>query len=531
MALIHRVPWYALLAIVLAGASAANSAVTTPTTAGAPPAPATATTEERTVVPSPVFRVAGKGTFTLDGDDSVDARDDAAPVAEYLVNWLRPMTGLSLPLSGRGNIVLVVEPGHPPGGYDLRVTSTGIWIAANDGAGLFAGVQTLRQLLPPKTDATSHYSVAATTISDYPRFAYRGAMLDVARHFFPVSVVKRYIDDIALLKMNVLHLHLADDQGWRIAINGWPRLTQVGGAGEVGSARGGFYTQSQFKEIVAYAASRYITIVPEIDMPGHTNAALASYAELNCDGIARTPYHGTSVGFSSLCVDKPITWTFVTDVIDQLAALTPGPWLHVGGDESTATSLNDYLRFVRRVGQIVAATGKTMIGWHDIGRNSNLPEGTIGEYWDFTTPRPGSATFSRTLVKRGGQLIMAPANVAYLDQKYSLSETLGTQWAQAPLTIQEAYGWDPAKVIKNVGDDQILGVEAPLWSETFSTRADLEYLAFPRIAAIAEVGWMPQDARHFKDFAVRLASFGVYLDSLGINYKRTPGVPWQKASP
>lgn len=525
MAFKHRVGWYVPLAVVLATAVPVAGATISGFDENVA-AQALAPMAARTVVPAPVFRVQGTGSFTLDKSTAVDARDEAAPVGEYLVNLLRPATGLPLPMSGVGDIELVVEPGHPPGGYDLRVSPSGIWIAADDAAGLFLGVQTLRQLLPPASTGTTRFGVASTTISDQPRFSYRGAMLDVARHFFPVSVVKRYIDDMALLKLNVLHLHLADDQGWRIAIDGWPRLTSIGGSSEVGGGTGGFYTQAQYRDIVAYAASRYITIVPEIDMPGHTNAALASYPALNCSGVAPPLYHGTSVGFSSLCVDKSITWTFLTDVLTQLAALTPGPWLHVGGDESAATPLNDYYRFVARVGAIVAGTGKTMIGWHDIGRSLSLPQGTIGEYWDFTTPRPGSAALSRSLVKRGGKLIMAPANVAYLDQKYALGENIGTQWAQAPLTIQESYGWDPATVVSGVGEEQILGVEAPLWSETFSTLSQLEYLAFPRIVAIAEVGWTPQKDRHFKDFALRLASFANYLQALGINYKRTPGVPW-----
>jgi hexosaminidase len=357
-------------------------------------------------------------------------------------------------------------------------------------------------------------------------------MLDVARHFFGVDVVKRYIDDIALLKLNVLHLHLADDQGWRIAINGWPRLTQVGGAGGVGNSVGGYYTQAQYREIVTYAASRYITIVPEIDMPGHTNAALASYAELNCNGIARAPYHGTSVGFSSLCIDKPITWTFLKDVITQLAELTPGPWIHIGGDESSATTGAEYVRFISRVGKIVESTGKAMMGWHDIGWHTtgltaDLPEGTVGEYWDYTTPRGGSTPNVRRILDRGGRIVMAPANVAYLDQKYDLAERLGTTWAQAPTTLHEAYDWDPAAIVPDVGDEDILGVEAPLWSETFSTRKELEYLAFPRIVAIAEVGWTQQDARDYKDFVQRLGAFGVYLQSLGIEFKRVAGVPWR----
>lgn len=531
MSLLRRAPWYLVVAIALAGASTANGAINATTSAGAPPVEATATTLARTVVPTPVSRIPGEGTFTLDSRSSIEARGEARPVAEYLVNLLRPMTGLSLPFSGRGNIVLIVEPGHTPGGYDLRVTPDRIWIAANEASGLFNGVQTLRQLLPPKTSTTTRYGISATTITDYPRFAYRGAMLDVARHFFPVPVVKRYIDNIAQLKMNVLHLHLADDQGWRIEIDGWPRLTEIGGSRQVGGGAGGYFTQADYREIVEYAASRFITIVPEIDMPGHTNAALASYAELNCNGRARALYFGTSVGFSSLCVGKEVTWQFVEAVITQLAALTPGPWIHIGGDESSATSAADYNTFINRASAIVASTGKTVVGWHDIGWATELPSGTVGQYWDFTTPRGGSAVLTENILFVGGKLIMAPANVAYLDQKYDLSERIGTKWAEAPLTLWEAYDWDPAAIFPDRSEDTILGVEAPLWTETIRSLADIEYMAFPRIVAIAEVGWMQQGARQFDDFASRLAAFGPYLDAQAIGFNRTPEVPWLKAIP
>lgn len=531
MAFRHRVGWYVPLAIVLAAAIPVAGVPTA--TVDPPPGPlptSTISVLARTVVPTPVSRIPGEGAFILDKNTSVVARGDAAPVAEYMVNLLRPMTGLSLPLTGRGNIILIIEPGHTPGGHELRVTPDTIRISANDAEGLFDGVQTLRQLLPPKNATTGRYGVT-TTITDYPRYAYRGAMLDVARHFFGVADVKRHIDHIAMLKMNVLHLHLSDDQGWRIEIKGWPRLTQVGGSRQVGGGAGGFYTQAQYTEIVDYAASRFITIVPEIDMPGHTNAALASYAKLNCNGRARALYYGMSVGFSSLCIGKGVTWLFVTDVVSQLASLTPGPWIHIGGDESDATTMTEYVAFVNRATGIVADQGKTAIGWHDIGYGSKMPEGTIGQYWDYITPRGGSTELTRRIIANGGQLIMAPSNVAYMDQKYDLSERIGRQWAEAPLTIQEAYGWDPAAVFPSRDPDTILGVEAPLWTETVETMADLEYMAFPRIIAIAEVGWMQQDARNFKDFAKRLATFSSYLDAAGIGYKRTKGVPWPKPVP
>lgn len=523
----HRVGWYASLAIVLSFAISLVSAPTALIEPVRPPElPDFISALDRTVVPAPVSQLSGEGAFVLDKTTSVDARGEAAPVAEYLVNLLRPHTRLSLPLSGRGNIVLAIEPGHPQGGYELTVTPEAIRITANEAEGLFDGVQTLRQLLLPSGPTTGRFGIATTTITDYPRFSYRGAMLDVARHFFTVDHVKRYIDSISMLKMNALHLHLSDDQGWRIEISGWPRLTEVGGSRQVGGGQGGYYTQAQYTEIVEYAASRYITIIPEIDMPGHTTAALASYAELNCSGQARSLYYGTSVGFSSLCISKDVTWQFVSDVVSQLAALTPGPWIHIGGDESDATTKADYVAFVNRATGIVAAQGKTAIGWHDIGYGTDMPNGTIGQYWDYITPRGGSGVLTERILDNGGQLIMSPSNVAYMDQKYDLSERLGTKWAEAPLTLDEAYGWDPAAIFPDRDPSTILGVEAPLWTETIATMAEIEYMAFPRIVAIAEVGWSQQDARSFGDFTTRLAVFADYLDAAGIGYNRTPGVPW-----
>ncbi len=521
MAFKYRVGWYAPIAVVLAFAiSFTGTPITTTEPVRAAELPALVTALDRTVIPTPVSQTPGKGAFLFDKNTSVDGRGDAAQVAEYLVDLLRPMTRLSLPLSGRGNIILRIEASHPPGGYELQVGPDAIRITAHDPEGLFDGVQTLRQLLLPRGDTSGRFGIATTTINDYPRYAYRGAMLDVARHFFGVDDVKRYIDSISMLKMNVLHLHLSDDQGWRIEIKGWPRLTEVGGSRQVGGGAGGFYTQEQYTEIVEYAASRYVTIVPEIDMPGHTNAALASYAELNCNGQARSLYFGMDVGFSSLCVNKEVTYRFVTDVVSQLAALTPGPWIHLGGDESDATTTAQYAAFIDRVTQIVAAQGKTAIGWHDIGYGTAMPKGTIGQYWDYTTPRGGSHVLTDRIVANGGRLIMSPSNVAYLDQKYDLSERIGTKWAEAPLTLAEAYSWDPAAIFPDRDPSAILGVEAPLWTETISTMAEIEYLAFPRIVAIAEVAWSQQSARTFDDFTSRLATFVTYLDAEGIGYNR-----------
>ncbi|MFD1050114.1 family 20 glycosylhydrolase, partial [Kibdelosporangium lantanae] len=269
-------------------------------------------------------------------------------------------------------------------GYQLTVNHGSVVIRANTAAGLFAGTQTLRQLLPAQVESrhrtNAKWIVPGGRIVDYPRFAQRGAMLDVARHFFSVAEVERYIDQLSQYKINTLHLHLADDQGWRIEIPGWPRLTSYGGSTEVGGTPGGYYTDRDYQELVAYARKKFITIIPEIDMPGHTNAALASYAELNCDGVAPPLYTGTDVGFSSFCVNKEITYKFLDDVIGTLARLTPGEYLHIGGDEAHSTSPADYVTFMNRVLPIVAKYHKKATGWHEIAK-ANPPASTVPQYW------------------------------------------------------------------------------------------------------------------------------------------------------
>jgi hexosaminidase len=448
------------------------------------------------IIPRPVSQVDGDGTVAL--------TTASGPLSEWL----------GLP-SGDG-IVTRLGGDQRPGGYTLAVSAEAITLEAADEAGLFHGIQTIRQL-------TRDHALPVTRIDDHPRFAYRGAMLDVARHFFAVESVKRYIDDIALLKLNHLHLHLTDDQGWRIAIDGWPRLTEIGASTQVNGGGGGFYTQADYSELVAYAAARFITIVPEIDMPGHTNAAISAYPELG-DGPAE-PYEGIEVGFSSLAIRSETTYAFIDDVVRQLAALTPGPYLHLGGDESLATTDDDFLYFIARATGIAARYGKTLIGWHEMGRSTDLPAGTIGQYWNFTTPEESHGEHTISFVEQGGSVIMSPANVAYLDMQYPDTSEFGLVWAQGPTSVKEAYAWDPAEVIDGVADEQLLGVEAPVWTETLATIDEVEFMAFPRIAAIAERAWSPAGGE-WSEFEPRLAAFGEHLDALGVNYYRTDEVSW-----
>lgn len=341
------------------------------------------------MIPAPASVEAGGSAYRITGDTRirVDGSREARKVGEYLADVLRPSTGYRLPVTsshGGGIQLRIGAKDLGAEGYRLDSGRSGITITAAKPAGLFHGVQTLRQLLPASVEKDSvqpgPWLVAGGTIEDSPRYGYRGAMLDVSRHFFTVDQVKRYIDELALYKVNKLHLHLSDDQGWRIAIDSWPRLTTYGGSTQVGGGQGGYYTKAQYKDIVQYAASRYLEVVPEIDMPGHTNAALASYAELNCDGVAPPLYTGTDVGFSSLCVSKDITYDFVDDVIRELAAITPGKYLHIGGDEAHSTTHADYVAFMDRVQPIVAKYGKTVVGWHQL-TGATPAKGALAQYW------------------------------------------------------------------------------------------------------------------------------------------------------
>jgi hexosaminidase len=317
--------------------------------------------------------------------------------------------------------------------------------------------------------------------------------------------------------MNCFHMHLSDDQGWRVVIDSWPNLALIGGSTEVGGGAGGYYTQAEYADIVAYAQRRYITLIPEIDMPGHVNAAMASYAELNRDEVAPDLYAGTKVGFSSLCVDKEITYTFIDDVVRELAALTPGPYLHVGGDEAHATDADDYVRFIERVQAIVESHGKQMVGWEQIAK-TDLSSASVVQYW--------SEDLGQAIAQKGARVVMSPASKAYLDMQYETSTPLGLHWA-AYVNVEEGYSWDPVTLVDGIPESNVLGVEAPLWSETLQTMDDIEFMAFPRLPGCAEIGWSPAAGRNWDEYRVRLGVHGPRLTAMGVNFYRSPLVPWR----
>jgi len=469
--------------------------------------------------------------FTLQRTSTivVDAGSaEAAAIGEQLADLIRPPTGYPVAVvSGPatpGAIVLRLNSGNATlgtEGYQLTVTPDSVRVVANSPAGLFYGTQTIRQLLPVQIESEigvdrNVWSIPALTITDYPRFAWRGAMLDVARHFFTPREVEQYIDLLAMYKMNVLHLHLADDQGWRIQLNSRPKLTEVGSVTQVGGGPGGFFTQQDYQNIIHYAAARYILIVPEIDMPAHSNAGLTGYPEFGCSARQTALYTGTDVGWSSLCVDKEETYAYVDDIVREISAMTPGPYFHIGGDEVATLTDQQYVKFVERVQAIVNKYGKRMIGWEEIAKARLLPT-TIAQQW-----KSDSATAA---VTQGAKLIMSPSNKIYLDMKYSPATELGLNWA-AFIEERDAYDWDPAMYLKGVTEQSILGVEAPIWSETVRNIGAVFFLALPRIPAVAEIGWSPQTARNWESFRSRLVTHEPRWHYLGWNYFRSPQLPW-----
>jgi hexosaminidase len=485
------------------------------------------------VIPRPVAVTSGGEWFTIKSKTGINVKgsEELLKTGQYLASKLEPLTDFSAavtafegePRQGKINLILGdTDPKLGEEGYELTISKKMVTVVAKTPAGIFNGVQTIIQLLPAVNDEPGGnpepVKIATGTITDYPAYSYRGAMLDVARHFFSAEDVKQFIEYLALYKINVLHLHLSDDQGGRIEIKSWPELTAHGGSTEVGGGAGGFYTQEQYSDIVKFAQERNITIVPEIDMPGHTNAALASYPELNCNGKATELYTGTNVGFSTLCTDKEITYKFIDDVVREISALTPGPWFHIGGDESHATKITDYIPFVNRVQEIVTSHGKKVIGWDEIALSSLRPD-AVAQHW-------ANVSNAKKAVEQGARVLMSPAVKAYMDMQYDSTTPLGLHWASY-IEVDAAYNWDPATLIPDLGKENIIGIEAPLWSETVTNLDEIEYMVFPRLPGYAEIGWTPAELRNWEEYKLRLGDHGQRFEALGINYYKSPLVTWE----
>ena len=468
------------------------------------------------LIPKPLKTIPTNSAFALDQFTAIYTSKNATgfeEVGTFLATKLKDKINLSIPVNNEGsNTVERV----------IYINQDSIIINSNTAEGAFRGIQTLRQLVPLKSNDTlapqKIWPVPSGKIIDNPNFAYRGSMLDVARHFFSVDDVKKYIDLLSYYKINVLHLHLSDDQGWRIEIKSWPKLTEIGGSTEVGGEAGGFYTQEDYKEIVRYAAERYMTIIPEIDMPGHTNAASVSYPFLNGNGKTPKLYEGMRVGFSTFDTRKDTVYAFIDDVVEEIAAITPGPYFHVGGDESHVTKKKDYIHFINKVEKIVQKHGKRMIGWDEVAI-ADVDSTSISQWW-------ASEENAKKAVDKGMQIIVSPAKKAYLDMEYDTLSKFGLHWA-AYIPVDTAYIWTPEEY--GIPLENILGVEAPLWSETISNIDELEYLAFPRIIGYSELSWSIKENRNWEDYKVRLADQAPFLDRMDVKYYPSALIDWKKS--
>jgi len=486
-------------------------------------------------IPKPLEVTATHSAFSLNNSTVIYTSKDVSDfenIGNFLSKKIKEKIDLDIAvnieqtkISGNNIYIKQLESTEPNvnEAYQLYISRDSVVISAVTSEGAFRGVQTLRQLIPEASNDTlaayKMWLISTGQIIDKPNFEYRGFMLDVARHFFSVEEVKKQIDILAYYKINILHLHLSDDQGWRIEIKSWPKLTEIGSVSEVGGGKGGFYTQEDYKELVAYASERYITIIPEIDMPGHTNAASFSYPELNGNGKKLKQYTGTEVGFSTFDANKDIVYKFIDDVVREIAAMTPGPYFHIGGDESHVTKKKDYIHFINKVEKIVQKHGKRMIGWDEITQAS-IGSTTIAQHWQTEENAVKAAN-------NGSKVILSPGKKAYLDMQYDTLSKYGLHWA-AYIPVDTAYQWIPETYIKGVSKESILGIEAPLWSETISNNDELEYLAYPRLIGYAELGWSTKENLNWKNYRKRLSNQQQFLDRMNIKYYPTKLIDWKK---
>ena len=494
------------------------------------------------VIPKPSEYTMNEGTFTLgaDAEIAVIAEDNGAAAeltntGEYIAEVFRASTGYELPVVEKtepenGDITLRLNPdgGYAEQAYAIDVTTDQVIIEAGAPVGIFYGVQTLRQMLPADIESEELVSGTAWTIpcaqiADEPEYGLRSMMLDVTRHFFTVDQVKRQLDMLSQYKINTLHMHLSDDQGWRLEIKGemygesLDKLRTIGAQTSCNNngIRAGQYTQEEFKEIVAYANERCIQIVPEFDMPSHAWAALVSLSFLNSteDGRPPTngydntrPYEGWDVGFNSLECRNEKTYEFIDEVFRQVSEISPSKYIHIGGEEAHVTSHDDYVYFMNRVTEIAKKYGKTPIGWQNYDTAVEDPEGTVTQFWS-----TGNAKF-----EEGINYVVSPADHAYMDMKYDSDCPYGLEWATHN-PVDDSYNWDPTDYGSK---DQIVGVETCLFTETIATDEALDYMIYPRVLGHAEIGWTAKEDRSWDEYKTRLATHDARLELQGIGYKR-----------
>ncbi len=507
------------------------------------------TAESLGLVPVPASLEIQKGRFKLSKSTTIQASGKAASIASYLNGHLQKFYGFALEITdkagGKNAIVLQEIAKNNEGGkeaYSLQVNSKGISILGEP-AGLFYGIQTLIQLLP--LEKSESLTIPAVQIDDRPRFGYRGMHLDVGRHFMPVAFVKKYIDQIARHKMNTFHWHLTEDQGWRIEIKKYPKLTEIGAWRKEtvighnrdkpqkfdGKRSGGFYTQEEIKDIVAYAADRFITVIPEIEMPGHSLAALAAYPELGC---TEGPFEvATKWGiFNDVYCPNEETFRFLEDVLTEVIALFPSPYIHIGGDECPKTrweesafcqqlikkeglkdehELQSY--FIQRIEKFLNSKGKQIIGWDEILEGGLAPNATVMSWRGI---KGGIAA-----AKQHHNVIMTPTDYCYFDYYQSESKDTEPLAIGGFLPVEKVYSYEPIPEELTAAEAKyILGAQANVWTEYIPTPAQAEYMIFPRMCALAEVVWSPKEKRNWNSFTTRMQTHFKRLDAFHINYAK-----------
>ena len=475
------------------------------------------------VIPLPSEVSKANGSFEIDKNTGIISDIKLQNSAFFLKNFIEGGMDFKLSNSKKDKtIIFAINDSIIGEAYRITISEAKLLVESRNDKGAFFAVQTLRQLLPASFENKNYNNETVKfdllKIEDNPEYSYRGFMLDVARHFFTVDEVKHVIDIIAMYKINTLHLHLTDDQGWRIEIKSWPNLTAHGSKSSVKNEKAGFYTQEEYIEIQNYAKKHHIEVIPEIDMPGHTNAALSSYPELNCNNKATKLYTGTRVGFSTLCTSKEITYKFVDDVIGELASITTGRYIHIGGDESHSTKKVDYIFFIDKARKIVESHGKKLIGWDEIA-HSDINDETIVQFW-------AKEENAKLAVQKGAKVILSPSDKIYLDIKYNDTTKLGLTWAGLN-NVRDAYEWRPDTLITSVNRENILGIEAPLWTETVVTLDNLEYLILPRLLGVAELAWSNPEKINWESYKIRLAKQQARFDSLRLNNYKSELIDWE----
>ncbi|MEO5790046.1 beta-N-acetylhexosaminidase [Gelidibacter sp.] len=526
-------------------------------------------TSDYQIIPQPVSLEMQSGRFLVNSNTKVSAASDLENEGEYLADMLSHLSKSTVGFKegSSGNIQLKIDDAiENEEGYDISVTYDNIVISGKTSKGVFYGIQTLRQLMPASIAPQTDVSIPAVTIKDHPRFAYRGMHLDVARHMFPVEFIKKYIDLIAMHKMNTFHWHLTEDQGWRIEIKKYPKLTEIGskrygtiighhpGTGNDETEYGGFYTQEEVKDIVKYAAERHVTVIPEIELPGHASAAIAAYPFLSCfpeeptvvtnnmgskagkevqaNGMPKIVQETWGVFDDVFCAGNEETFQFLEDVLAEVIPLFPSAYIHIGGDECPKANwkrcpncqkrmkdnnladeheLQSY--FIQRIEKYLNGKGKKIIGWDEILEGGLAPNATV---MSWRGEKGGIEA-----AKQHHDVIMTPGHSCYFDHYQTEDKENEPLAIGGKTTVADVYAYDPTpKELTDAENKYILGAQANVWTEYMKTSDYVEYMILPRMTALSEVVWSSKENRDFEDFKTRLNTMRKRYDAMGLNYAK-----------